>query len=691
MKLTHRLPAIVIGCSLAAALIVGIISYRTATRELTDASAASLIALRETREAEFKRYLDSIRGDVDLLASNLEIKTALREFSKAFAAFGIYRKRTEAMLKRAYNQNTQQGDAAILDNNPVEVIANYKKLHQKFDPWFRLLQKVRGYYDIFLIDGRGDVVYSVAKEADFATNLFVGEWSKTTLASTLDGAVSNPPDIQRQFVDFKPYPPSGGDPASFISSPVFDGEEFLGVLAFQMPIGRINQIMSVTSGMGKTGETYVVGADLLMRTDSRFSKESTILKTRVNTLAVEAALNGKSGVMKVSDYRGMPVLSAYGPIDFGSVRWAILSEIDYEEVLNPVWEMRNFLLSIGVLIGGLIIAIGLMLARSVTVPIASLSETFVEFGAERRLREVPYLQRTDEIGDMARSFEGLTSDIAEYVSSLSEKSALLGALSDKLSKYVSPQIYQSIFSGETDTTVTTQRKKLTVFFSDLKDFTEITSDLEPEDLTAILNSYFSEMNAIAGEYGATIDKFIGDAMLMFFGDPESKGVKEDALQCLRMAAAMQTRMKELQKQWQAEGYEKPFRMRIGINTGFCNVGNFGSDDRMDYTIIGSQVNLASRLEGQAETDSIVMSYETFALVRDEFEAKELAPLTVKGFPKPVRAYTLLGPRGTNAELASKIEINAEGVSLSVDPARADPEVVRNAIDQLRISISDSEN
>ncbi len=109
-------------------------------------------------------------------------------------------------------------------------------------------------------------------------------------------------------------------------------------------------------------------------------------------------------------------------------------------------------------------------------------------------------------------------------------------------------------------------------------------------------SLLTEMSKIALEYGATIDKYIGDAILAFFGDPESKGVKEDATACVEMAIAMQRRMRELQSQWLDSGLGKPFQLRIGINTGYCTVGNFGSEDRMDYTIIGNEVNLASRLE-----------------------------------------------------------------------------------------------
>ena len=186
----------------------------------------------------------------------------------------------------------------------------------------------------------------------------------------------------------------------------------------------------------------------------------------------------------------------------------------------------------------------------------------------------------------------------------------------KIAKYISPQIYKSIFSGQRDAAIATERKKLTIFFSDIKDFTATTERLQPEDLTALLNEYFTEMSNIALRHGATVDKFIGDAMLLFFGDPETKGPAGDARACLEMAVEMQKRLAELNTEWRRRGIEKPFQARMGINTGFCNVGNFGSEDRMDYTIIGAEANLAARLQSIAEPNGIVMSYETYALVRD---------------------------------------------------------------------------
>jgi len=223
----------------------------------------------------------------------------------------------------------------------------------------------------------------------------------------------------------------------------------------------------------------------------------------------------------------------------------------------------------------------------------------------------------------------------------------LQSLSEKLSRYLAPQVCQSLLDGSQRAEIHTERKKLTVFFSDIKDFTASTAKWQPEDITRLLNSYFSEMSRIAAEYGGTVDKFIGDAMVIFFGDPHSLGVREDALQCVKMAMAMQQGMVELQKQWEGMGTAKSFRIRIGINTGFCDVGNFGSDLRMDYTIIGPEVNLAARLEQAAEPGGILISGETYALVREQIEAHQSVSVSAKGFADPITAHTVRGLAGAN--------------------------------------------
>ena len=254
---------------------------------------------------------------------------------------------------------------------------------------------------------------------------------------------------------------------------------------------------------------------------------------------------------------------------------------------------------------------------------------------------------------------------------VSRKNKEFEALSRKLAKYLSPQIYNSIFTGAQSVEIASNRKKLTVFFSDIADFTGTTEKLESEELTQLLNCYLTEMARIALEFGATIDKYIGDAVLAFFGDPESKGVKQDARACVRMAIAMQRRMRELQAEWQELGAVEPLQMRIGINTGFCTVGNFGSEDRMDYTIIGSMVNLASRLQSQVDPGDILIGYETFALVKDDVATEEQSAVTVKGLAEPVRCYKVLGIYDELVRQGSVIREEEDGLRLLLDLKKQD--------------------
>ena len=233
------------------------------------------------------------------------------------------------------------------------------------------------------------------------------------------------------------------------------------------------------------------------------------------------------------------------------------------------------------------------------------------------------------------------TELKEREEELARKSNALEQLSNQLSKYLAPQVYESIFSGRQEVKLASRRRKLTVFFSDIVAFTATADRLESEELTQLLNHYLSEMSQIALAHGATIDKYVGDAIVIFFGDPETRGVKQDALACVRMAIAMRRRMLDLQDGWRDSGIENPLQVRMGIHTGFCTVGNFGSESRMDYTIVGGAVNAASRIQGQAPPGEVLISFETFAHVKDHVFCEEREPVEVKGLPYPIATYQVV--------------------------------------------------
>ncbi|WP_428026016.1 adenylate/guanylate cyclase domain-containing protein [Arcobacter sp.] len=310
------------------------------------------------------------------------------------------------------------------------------------------------------------------------------------------------------------------------------------------------------------------------------------------------------------------------------------------------------------------------------------------------------IKEDKEFNEIATTFNNMAKNIEQHQNTLEEKikqrtNELQGALidvqnqkvtlenlSNKLAKYLSPQLFDSIFSGKQDVQIESKRKYLTVFFSDIKGFTDLTDSVETETLTQLLNEYLDIMSSIAIKHGGTIDKYIGDCIMVFFGDPLSNGKTEDAVSCINMAIEMKEEMSKLRIKWQRDGISKPFHIRMGINSGHCTVGNFGSKNRLDYTIIGGVVNLASRLESNARPDQVLISSETYMLIKDNIKCAKKEELTVKGIAHPIQTYEVLSSSSNSTIIQEE-----NGFNLILDLNEIDKKSVLNI---LKNTISDVE-
>jgi len=324
----------------------------------------------------------------------------------------------------------------------------------------------------------------------------------------------------------------------------------------------------------------------------------------------------------------------------------------------------------------------------------------LQLQADERTRRIPviFVTAKSEVEDEAQGFglgavdyitKPVNPDIvlARVRTHLALKHSLgrLEDLSLKLARYLPRQVYQSIFEGRQDARIGCSRKKLTVFFSDIVGFANETEGVEPEDFTFILNGYLNRMAQVVSKHGGTLDKFIGDAVLVFFGDPESNGVAEDAAACVWMALEMKEAIVELNREWLAKGIRQGFEVRMGISTGFATVGNFGSDERMDYTIIGKQVNLANRLQAAAQAGEILIGEETWLLVRDVFRCVAKKPVQAKGFERPIQTYAVTGPK--LSEDRAIIDEARRGFRLTLDPGQIEPSERLAVVEKLRAAIA----
>ena len=355
LTITSKLIAITIGTSVLLSAALTAASVAQLSNKAEYAERQKLIAIAESRRDALSDYLASIEQDLRTLAASPFTLEALRAYETGWSELGSDQRQ---VLQELYITNNPHPTGEKEELDYAADGSSYSSAHAAYHPWFRQFLRERGYYDVFLFSNDGELIYSVFKELDYATNLRTGEWADSDLGVAFRAAADTLSPGEIAFFDFKPYAPSHGAPASFISTPIPDGRGgAAGVLVFQMPIDRLNEVMSSSAGLGESGETFVVGEDSLMRTNAPRAGESTILKGTVSADLLKWDEFAETASSTGAGYTGNIVMAAAAPMPFEGVRWRVVAQIDRDEAMAAVGAVRNraVLIAIGflALVGGL--------------------------------------------------------------------------------------------------------------------------------------------------------------------------------------------------------------------------------------------------------------------------------------------------------------------------------------------------
>lgn len=414
LRISRKLQIIINAVGLVTAIAIGALGYFRTSSALNTEVGDKLEAVMHDRHAAIGNWFKEIRGDIVVQSENPLTLQALRAYSQGWSEFEG--NQTQALQKLYIDDNPNPiGKKEDLDF--AKDGSTYSKAHAYFHPYFRTFLRDRGYYDIFIFDKRGNCLYTVFKERDFATNVVDGEWKDTDLGKVFRDARDHADPGYVAFYDFAPYAPSNGVPASFIASPIFEQGKFVGVIAFQMPIGTLNEVMQRDQGLGKTGEAFLVGDDFFMRSDSRFSAaegKTDILKTKMESDFVRRALAGETGRITTKNYRGVLSDIQYEPLNLeGDDRWVVVVSQNSDEVLGPIYRYRNetILLTLASMVA--LSILGLFIGRSFSRPITGITKRMQSLAAGDTAAIIPYANRRDEIGEMAAALQVFKENLVE--------------------------------------------------------------------------------------------------------------------------------------------------------------------------------------------------------------------------------------------------------------------------------------
>jgi class 3 adenylate cyclase len=705
ISIRWKIVAMLLLVGVSAIAIIGYLGDRAGKEAIRERISSQFTALLAAKTFQVQTYFDHIQQQVLVVSEDPTVVEAALWMNRAY--HDLNRKKIPEEWKnqlKSYYTNEFAPALAGSTGKPIQVAAEipttpaaqylqyfyiagkspserknvddagdgseYSKLHARYHPLFSEYVEKFGFSDVMVVDdASGDVIYTYLKEPDFASNVASGPFRDTNFSRAVIASRQGTFNDYVKLVDFESYAPSAGAPAGFIASPIFDGPRHIGDLVFQMSIAEIDRIMTDDrqwhqSGMGETGESFIVGPQNLMRSNARMLLEdpreyltelanagvpkstidridrthSSILQVEIKNAAVEAALNGQSGSTIVTNVRGQRAICYYTPLRIHDLHWVLLSQIEVNEAAAPVWAFERQLLLWSGWIVLLIVVIALLLARSFVKPLEALMEGTRRF-SRGDLDVNVVVHSHDEFGKLATTFNAMVENISDKTRVIQQKNEE----NERLLLNMLPRVIADRLKlGEQN--ISDGFAEATVLFADIVGFTNFSSGISPEKLVTYLNDLFRRFDYAAQRLGIEKIKTIGDCYMAATNLPTPR------MQHIRAMVQMGLEMLTLLDDFNHE-HQTQLEIRIGINTGPVVAGVIGSIKYI-YDLWGDTVNVASRMESTGVPGAIQVTESVYDALKAEYEFEPRGPVEVKG--KGEMAVYLL--RGKSAMVSSGVTV-----------------------------------
>lgn len=695
LTMKSKLQSLIFAVSLASIVTVGWLSWLQGRNTLTNKIFQQLTSVRTTKAGEFELYFEILFNQISFLAEDKEIIEAMVNFNRSFRKlenilispeldqsldtyyqeefiprlsqrlpkgeevnWTNYRPRNQAGRYLQYyyiadNPNPLGSKGKLIDAGDD---SEYTKAHIRYQPKLRKIVQKFGFYDLFLINHKTkDIVYTVFKETDYGTNLETGAYSQSGLAELVDKVVQNPIPGKVKISDFQAYRASYETSVAFIATPIYNGENLLGILVIQIPVDKINDIVSENndwegSGLGKTGEDYIIGQDSLMRSVSRFwlqdqeqfkaevqsqgtspetirlmeAVDSNVGLQEIKTPLVQSALGGKKGIDITQNYRGKEVLVSYSPLDIKGLHWAIFSEIETTEAFAPLRRLNITLLIAGVIFLLLSVLIAEFAARLFLKPIHHLINRGKKIQAGELDTEIT-IDDQGELGELARVFNDVTNNLyqtnQELVAKQQENKFLLQNI-------LPPAIAERKSRGES--LIADKLKQVTIVYAHLVGINSLEESMSPEQISALLTELVDEFEIVAESYGIDRHRALGNDYMVVCGLTKAELNQEK--KAIDFAQAMLNIMNNKEAE-----HQSALGLKITIHGGSVTAGIVGTN-KFNYNLWGETIDLATQLYPQAPQDLILVTRPVYERVANNYKFSS-NPVTTSNFGE-VEAWSI---------------------------------------------------